>query len=259
MNKIISSDILTALILTWNEEENIGRVLQRLSWLGKVVIIDSGSTDTTIDIIKSYPNTAIFHRQFDTHAQQWNYGLSVCNSEWILSLDADYILTPRFVDEAEMLIKPGNYVAFNAAFEFCIFGRPVGKNNTTPRPVLFKKACCSYYDEGHTQRLNINGKTGNFKHKILHDDRKSLTRWLNNQAAYSLKEADMLVQLPDAQLPFIFRLRKTKILAPFLVFFYCLFVQGLIFKGWRGWHYTLQRTMVEMLIALRLTEKKLVG
>ena len=67
----------------------------------------------------------------------------------------------------------------------------------------------------------------------------------------------MLNNTPNAHLPFIFKLRKTKIFAPFLVFFYCLFIQGLIFKGWRGWHYTLQRTMVEMLIALRLTEKKL--
>ncbi len=143
------------------------------------------------------------------------------------------------------------------ASNFVCFGKPVGKNNTTPRPVLFRKSCCTYYDEGHTQRLKITGKTGSFKHKILHDDRKPLSRWLSNQAAYSIKEADMLCNTSNADLPFIFKLRKTKIFAPFLVFFYCLFAQGLIFKGWRGWHYTLQRTLVEMLIALRLTEKKL--
>ena len=138
-----------------------------------------------------------------------------------------------------------------------MFGKPVGKNNTTPRPVFFRKSCCIYYDEGHTQRLKVTGKASDFKNKILHDDRKPLTRWITNQAAYSIKEAEMLNNTPNAHLPFIFKLRKTKIFAPFLVFFYCLFIQGLIFKGWRGWHYTLQRTMVEMLIALRLTEKKL--
>lgn len=257
MNEKIQSGILTAVVLTWNEEENIGRVLERLSWLEKIIVVDSCSTDKTIEIVKNYSNAEIFYRKFDTHANQWNYGLSLCSSEWILSLDADYILTPEFVAEAEAFLQQPGYAAFNAAFEFCVFGKPVGKNNTTPRPVLFRKSCCAYYDEGHTQRLKINGEAGKFKNKILHDDRKPLTRWLTNQAAYSIKEAEMLSNTPNAHLPFIFKLRKTKIFAPFLVFFYCLFVQGLIFSGWRGWHYTLQRTIVEMLIALRLTEKKL--
>lgn len=257
MNEIVPSNILSAVILTWNEQENIGRTLSCLSWLEKIIIVDSGSTDETISIISAYPNAEIFYRQFDTHAAQWNYGLSLCNSEWVLSLDADYILTPQFINEVYDFLKSANFSAFDAAFEFCVFGNPLLKNNTTPRPVLFKKSLCSYFDDGHTQRLHVNGMTGKFKNKILHDDRKPLSRWLINQSAYSIKEADMLIDTSGAQLPFIFKLRKTKIFAPMLVFFYCLFVQGLIFGGWRGWHYTLQRTMVEMLIALRLTEKKL--
>lgn len=254
----IPAGILIAVILTFNEKENIGRVLQKLYWLEKIIVVDSGSTDGTLEIIKSFSNTEIFYRKFDTHAVQWNYGLAFCNSEWILSLDADYILTQQFIQEIIGFIKTNNYSAFNAAFEFCVFGKPVGKNNTTPRPVLFRKSRCIYYDEGHTQRLKINGETGNFKNKILHDDRKPLTRWLINQASYSLKEAEMLADTSNTELPFIFKLRKTKIFTPFLVFFYCLFIQGLILKGWRGWHYTLQRTMVEMLIALRLIEKQLI-
>lgn len=257
MSEPIQANILTGLILTWNEEANIGRVLEKLHWLEKIVIVDSGSTDDTLSIIKSYSNTEIFYRKFDTHANQWNYALSLCTSEWILSLDADYILTQNFIEEMVDFIKSKDHSAFNAAFEFCVFGKPVGKNNTTPRPVLFRKSCCIYYDKGHTQRLKINGTTGNFKNKIIHDDRKPLTRWLSNQASYSIKEAEMLNGTSNVHLPFIFKLRKTKIFAPFLVFFYCLFIQGLIFKGWRGWHYTLQRTIVEMLIALRLIEKKL--
>lgn len=54
----------------------------------------------------------------------------------------------------------------------------------------------------------------------------------------------------------VLRIRKTKVLAPFLVFFYCLFVNGALLDGWRGWHYTLQRTLVEILFALRLIEEQ---
>ncbi len=248
---------LTALILTWNEEQNIGRTLSCLGWLEKIVIIDSGSTDRTLDIITTYPNANVYYRKFDTHAHQWNYGINLCKSKWILSLDADYLLTDAFIDEIKTLINKDDNAAYYAAFEFYVSGKPVGKNNTKPRPVLFQKNQCTYYDEGHTQRLLINGSTGLFKNRILHDDRKPLTRWVTNQAAYSSKEADMLDSTSNEKLSFIFKLRKTKIFAPFLIFIYCLFIQGLIFKGWRGWHYTLQRTIAEMLICLRLTEKKL--
>ena len=247
---------LTAVILTWNEEANIGRTLSCLSWLEKVVVIDSGSTDRTPELVRSFPNTKLFNRPFDTHAQQWNYGLSLCECEWVLSLDADYILTEAFIAETKEHLTAKDINAFNACFEFLVFGRPLKGNNTTPRPVLFRKADCIYYDEGHTQRLKINGDSGNYKSKILHDDRKPLSRWLYNQAGYSQKEAEMLVQTTGG-LSFTSKLRKTKMLAPIFIFFYCLFIKGMIFNGWRGWHYTLQRTIVEMLVSLRLAENKM--
>ena len=256
MNDTIASNVLTALILTWNEEENIARTLSHLQWLEKVVIIDSGSTDKTIELIQSFNNTKICYRKFDTHAQQWNYGLSICESEWILSLDADYILTDAFIEETKKHIQSNNISAFNARFEFLVFGKALTGNNTKARPVLFKKKDCIYYDDGHTQRLTINGREENYSAKILHDDRKPLSRWLSNQAAYSQKEADMLLETTTG-LSFNSRLRKTKILAPLFIFFYCLFIKGMIFNGWRGWHYTLQRTIAEALVSMRLVEDKI--
>ncbi len=256
MSGVIPSKILTALILTWNEEENIARTLSHLGWLEKVIIIDSGSTDKTIELIQPFPNTVIYTRKFDTHAQQWNYGLSMCESEWVLSLDADYILTDAFIEETKKNLQSNNISAFNARFEFLVFGKALTGNNTTPRPVLFKKAGCIYYDDGHTQRLRINGNEENYTAKILHDDRKPLSRWLGNQAAYSQKEADMLLET-TSKLSFTSRLRKTKVLAPAFIFFYCFFIKGMIFNGWRGWHYTMQRTIAEILVSMRLAEDKI--
>jgi glycosyltransferase involved in cell wall biosynthesis len=218
-------------------------------------VIDSGSTDKTIGLVASFPNAEVHTRKFDTHAQQWNYGLSMCESEWILSLDADYILTDAFVEETKKNVQLAGISAFNARFEFLIFGKALTGNNTTPRPVLFRKKNCIYYDDGHTQRLKINGSEENYSAKILHDDRKPLSRWLRNQAAYSQKEADMLLQATSG-LSFTSRLRKTKLLAPAFIFFYCLFIKGMILNGWRGWHYTLQRTIAEILVSMRLTEDK---
>ena len=112
---------LTALILTWNEEENIGRTLSCLSWLDKIIIIDSGSTDKTLEIISAYPAARVFYRKFDTHANQWNYGLSLCESEWVLSLDADYILHTNFINETKQNLTKPNISAFNSRFELCVW------------------------------------------------------------------------------------------------------------------------------------------
>ncbi len=254
MNTVPASKI-SVLILTFNEENNIKRVLDKLSWAEKIIVIDSFSTDATLSILTDYGNVTVHQRKFDTHATQWNFGLSLCNSEWVLSLDADYVLPDAFIEEIRQKIMLTEYAAFDAQFEFLVFGKPLRGNNTTPRPVLFQKSLCSYFDDGHTQRLQIDGKTGNFTHKIDHDDRKPLSRWLSNQANYSLRESNMLTNTPDNQLSAISRIRKKKLFTPFLILFHCLFIKGLILDGWRGWYYTLQRTIVEMLFALRLIEK----
>jgi len=254
--ELIPATSLTALILTKNEETNLNRCLNKLTWLERVVILDSFSTDRTLEIAKSYPNVVICQRTFDSFANQCNYGLSLLTSEWVLSLDADYVLTDGFIKETKSFIKDGDKMGYWVKFKFLVFGKMLMGNNTTPRAVLFKLSQGYYYDDGHCHRLTINGSMGNFRSCISHDDRKPLTRWLNNQDGYSIKESEKLLN-PAAQ-PFSLssKIRKTKVFAPFIVFFHCLFVKGLIFNGWTGWHYTLQRTMVEMLLAIRLIEKE---
>ncbi|NCD68391.1 glycosyltransferase family 2 protein [Mucilaginibacter agri] len=255
----VQPELLQALILTKNEEPNLKRVLDKLTWLDKVVVLDSFSTDGTLKIAAQYPNLQVHQRIFDTHANQWNYGLDLLETKWVLSLDSDYVLPEDFIAETKQIIATGEKAAYEAGFEFLVFGHRLKRNNTQPRPVLFTKADCRYFDDGHTQRLRINGETGSYKTLIWHDDRKALTRWLSNQSGYSLKECKMLLETDNSKLGLNSKLRKTKIFAPFLVFFYCLFAKGLIFKGWAGWHYTLQRTMVEMLLAIRLIEAEKLG
>jgi len=252
----LSAPILQALILTKNEEPNLKRVLDKLTWLEKVVILDSYSTDATLEIAAAYENTVVVQRPFDTHGLQWNYGLSLLESKWALTLDADYVLTDEFISETKLYVSATEKAAYDTSFKFLVFGKPLLKDNTTPRPVLFQKSLCSYFDDGHTQRLLINGETGMYKSHILHDDRKSLSRWLSNQDGYAIKESNKLISSAAEGLPMSAKIRKTKVLAPFIVFFYSLFIKGLIFNGWRGWHYTLQRTMVEIILALRLIEEE---
>src|SRR5436309_6848667 len=96
---------ITPLILTYNEAPNIGRSLGSLSWARDIVVVDSFSSDGTLEIVSRFPQARVFQRKFDCLENQWNYGLKETgiDSEWILALDADYILTPSLLEEIKIL------------------------------------------------------------------------------------------------------------------------------------------------------------
>ena len=107
---VVLADI-TPVILTYNEAANIGRSLERLTWAGQVVIVDSGSTDDTLAIVARFPNVRIVQRPFDTHAQQWRFAVEETGitSDWLLRLDADYMVEPALRDEmAALAPAPGD-------------------------------------------------------------------------------------------------------------------------------------------------------
>jgi glycosyltransferase involved in cell wall biosynthesis len=244
---------VTALILTFNERENIGRTLAALSWAKQIVILDSFSTDETIEIAKAqHPNLTIIQRRFDTHATQWNFGLAQIRTPWVIALDADYELSPELIEELENLQPVDETSAYEAKFEFRIFGRALRASVYPPRPILFRRDLCHYYDDGHTQRLGVTGLTRQLSGLVYHDDRKPLSVWMRAQDRYATIEARHLRATPVAQLNFQDRLRRKVFLAAPLMFFYLLFARGLLLDGWPGWFYVCQRTIAELLLSVRL-------
>ncbi len=247
---------ITPLILTWNEEPNIRRCLERLTWATRIVVIDSGSMDATLDICVAFPNVEIIHRPFDNHTNQWNFGLDQVGSPWVLSLDADYLLNGEFVKELETVNENCPERAWFVPFQFLIFGRPLRASLYPPRAALFDRSACRYVADGHTQTLSINGPSGSLRTRIDHDDRKPLSRWVDSQFKYARLEAEKLTEethpasLPD-------RLRKMIWPAAPAAFVYTLLIKGVILDGWAGWFYALQRTYAELLLSLILLEKRI--
>lgn len=251
-----SLDQVTPLILTLDEENNIGRALERLGWARRIVVVDSYSSDGTLEILRAAPSVEIFHRHFDTFADQLNYGLRQVKTEWVLSLDADYIVPDGLAEEIATLPVDPDQGGFYAAFEYAVFGRKLRASLYPPRPVLFRRHAGRYVNDGHRQFLQIDGSTGTLRGKIIHDDRKPFSRWAASQASYAEAEAEKLLSAKTSQLNLPDRLRRTAMLGPAAVFFYCLFFKGLVLDGWPGWYYTLQRVVAETILALRLIEKR---
>jgi glycosyltransferase involved in cell wall biosynthesis len=248
---------ITPLILTFNEAPNLRRALERLVWAKEIVIVDSFSTDETLAIAREFPQVRVVQRKFDTHSQQWNFGVGQAGTQWVLALDADYIVPATFAGELEALQPGENLSAYFAKFRYCIWGCPLRGTLYPPRAVLFRKDRCQYVQDGHTQQLQITGQTASLDSVIDHDDRKPLSHWFWSQDRYATLEATKLTGTPDGELTWPDKLRRKIIVAPFLVFFYTLLVKGLILDGLPGWFYGFQRTVAELLLSLRLLEEKL--
>ncbi|MEM9922942.1 MAG: glycosyltransferase family 2 protein [Cyanobacteria bacterium P01_D01_bin.50] len=245
---------ITPLILTYNEAPNIERSLQHLTWAKIIVVIDSYSTDETLDILYSNPQVQVFQRKFDSFAGQCNYGLEKIASEWVLSLDADYILTLELVNELKALQTEPDVNSYSVRFKYCVFGKPLRGTLLPPRKVLYKREKATYEDDGHAHRVNVKGKSATLSSYIHHDDRKPLSRWLWAQDRYMIVEVQKLTQTPDNEISLGDKIRKQKILAPFIILFYCLILKGGILDGWYGWYYAFQRMLAETLLSIRLIE-----
>lgn len=248
---------VTPLILTYNEEANIGRTLEGLRWAQRIVVVDSGSTDRTLEILAQFPQVEVVQRAFDTHANQWNEGLDLIHRGWVLSLDADYLITADLRDEMVVAIEKAarqEIAGFRIPFRYCVFGRPLRGTVLPPRLALFRCDSGRYVDDGHTQLLCLRGHAAELKSPIHHDDRKSLSRWLWAQNRYLKLEVEKLQIMPSASLSVADRIRKRYLIAPFAVLFLCLFWHRGLLDGWRGWFYAFQRMYVEILLSLMLLE-----
>ena len=248
---------ISVLILTYNEAPNIGRTLHELIWTKKILVVDSGSTDETLEIVSHYPQATVLTRPFDDFASQCNFGLSNVLSEWVLSLDADYELSTELISELEELSPPAEIAGYSARFIYRMYGRPLRGTLYPPRTVLYRRALAKYHNEGHGHRVQVNRPIQLLAGPIYHDDRKPLSRWFASQQTYAKLEADHLVSAPRASLRRADKIRFMAWPAPILVFLHTLIAKRCILDGWPGWLYVLQRTLAETMIAIELVDRRL--
>ncbi len=243
---------LSAILLTWNEEANIGRTLEALRWIPRVHVVDGGSTDATREICARFPNVSFHVREFDSHSAQWNYALSLAQTPWVIHLDADHVLDERWPEAWNRC--DGEADGYVTKFVYVIFQRALRESLYPAKVTLFRRERGRFVQDGHTQRLIVDGQIKDFSARIFHFDEKPLSRWASNQISYAQREADKI--LGEVSQGLSTRIRGTGWLAPLVIIPYCLFFRGLIFEGVRGWNYTFQRLAAEVLIALAIHEKR---
>src|ERR1051326_4289395 len=181
---------VTPVILTRDEQPNILRTLNQLTWAGEVVVVDSGSTDKTPEIARDFRNVRFFTRDLDTLAAQWTFAVSQAKTPWVLTLDADYFVPRSFVDELQSLDP--TRAGYIAEFDYAMNGKKLRGSLYPPRVVLVRRDACTFYMDGHTQRVRVDGETAMLGTRFVHDDRKSFKRFVARQRVFSRSEAEQI-------------------------------------------------------------------
>lgn len=181
---------LSVAIATYNEENNIKDLLDNLSWVEEIVIVDGQSSDDTVKIAKKYKNVKIISTSnkaiFHINKQM---AIDACQNDWILQLDADERITPDLKKE---IIKITNSTktkenAFWIKRKNYFLGTFLTKGGQYPDPVirLFKKGkgrlpCVSVHEQ-----VEIDGKVGQLKNDLLHFADTSFSRYLARNNRYT--------------------------------------------------------------------------
>lgn len=237
---------ITPIIITYNEAPNIGRTLDALSWANKVLVVDSYSDDATLDICARYPNVRVVQNPFENFAQQCNFALQQnIDTEWVLSMDADYVVSDALREELSSLTPSSITNGYQIRFDYLLDGKRLFGSLYPPRVCLYRKQFARYEQDGHAHRVRVTGDIGMLKSRLLHDDRKPYQRWYQSQLRYAELEASKLANSEWSQLSWPDKLRASG-LAPFAIVPYTLLGKKVLLSGPAGFKYTWQRLTAEL-------------
>ena len=189
---------LTTIILTYNEERNIANAINSVKKLAKrIVVVDSFSTDKTIEIAKSLGAEIIEHK-FENQAKQFIYAINhlKIDTQWIMRLDADEIISKKASKEIEEICffnKDTDINGIVVRFEVNFLGKKLRHGGIYPfkKMIIYKKNKGYMEDRAMDEHIVLNeGKSIELKHDSYHRDYKDLNAWIDKHNKYSSREVE---------------------------------------------------------------------
>ena len=193
--------LLSVAIITCNEERNLARTLASVAFADEVIVIDSGSTDRTVEIAKSF-GARVFVREWPGFAAQKNFAIQQCCGAWVLSLDADEELSPELRTQIRLLL-PSNPPA-DAYFlkrRNLFLGRWIKHGGYYPdaKLRLFRRAAANFSLEPKFEERPVHetivfdGESQTLDFDLIHHAYPSLHDYLEHMDRYSDLGAELLL------------------------------------------------------------------
>ncbi len=164
------SQPLSVVIITKNEQRNIEDCLTSVKWADEIVVVDSGSTDKTVDMCRKH-NCRVIEVEWLGFGRTKQYAVNQAKNDWILSIDADEQVTANLRDEIESLLeyKP-RYHGYKVPRQSTYLGRAIRHSGwDRDRPLrLFHRQFGAFNEKPVHESIEINGKTGELTSTLLH-------------------------------------------------------------------------------------------
>ena len=268
---------VTVIILTHNEGVNISSCVDSLADFAEIVIVDSGSTDRTVDIVRSrYPDIRVLHHPFEDFGQQRNWALDHAKAahEWILFLDADERCTLACAQSIRSAVaNPTGNVGFFLCYRNMFLGRWIKRCTLYPtwQLRLLKVGNVRYRKEGHGQRELMTGPSGYITEPYDHYGfSKGVKDWIARHNEYSSNEIELIEHLTSTPVNLsgllaqdhVRRRRTLKQLAaraplrPVVRFLYLYFIRRGFLDGRPGLLFCLLRFAHELHIVVKQAEHR---
>lgn len=169
-------------IVSFNEEKNIQSCLESAKWMDEIIIVDSFSTDRTIEIAQAYTNR-IFQRPWKGFGDQKNFAIKQATSDWVFILDADERITPELRDEIENILAsytPNGPVAFSVPRKNFHFGKFITSAGCYPdyQLRLFRRGVGCFNDEEPHPKFVFQGVGGYLKAPLDHYTERKIQDYL---------------------------------------------------------------------------------
>jgi glycosyltransferase involved in cell wall biosynthesis len=184
---------ITAVILTKNEERRIENCLKHLNWVDEIIIIDSYSTDKTLEICRRFTDN-IYQREWpQSFSDQRNYGDSLASNKWIFSIDADEIVPDELKKEIINRFKKmdESVCGFNIRRKEFMFGKWImyGGWSEQYKTRIYRKDKGEWVGKIH-EKFIVDGEVENLSNYLLHYSYESIPIFIEKFNNYSTIEAD---------------------------------------------------------------------
>lgn len=187
--------MLSIIIITKNEADQIKDCLETVQWADEIIVLDSGSTDDTVEICRKYTDK-VFETDWPGYGLQKNRALEKATGDWVFSIDADERISPKLRTEIEQALKSDQYNGYEIprASHYC--GKRIRHSGWWPDYIvrLFKRDCGKFSNTLVHEIVEMQGPVGRLRNPLIHYSFSNFEEVLDKVNRYSTYNAEMLLQ-----------------------------------------------------------------
>ena len=186
---------ISVFIIAYNEEKIIAQCLEKLTWASEIIVVDSGSSDKTVQICEKF-GAKVIYNAFENFGKQKQFALNQTTNNWVLSLDADEVLSDELISEIKNIdfskeyngyLIPRTHVFLNKIFKS-------GSENKKPILRFFNKQHGKFIENNVHEVIAVEGKIGVLKNEMLHYTVFDISTAIQKQVKYSLLSGEFLFE-----------------------------------------------------------------